>query len=96
MPLTAGTLITMKDLVALICCPMCGNRSERNESLTSCGHYLCSDCVTKHVLSNDNKCPKCFANNYRNDCKEDLFFNNISKVANKVAKLVDKEEKAQR
>ncbi|CAG2107442.1 unnamed protein product [Medioppia subpectinata] len=49
-------------------------------------------CVRRHVLSGDNKCPKCFAINYTNDCKDDLYFNSLLKISHKINKLLDQRE----
>ncbi|XP_054165957.1 MATH and LRR domain-containing protein PFE0570w-like [Oppia nitens] len=89
MPISQKTVQKIQALTSLISCPLCGKTDRKLESLSSCGHYLCAKCVDTYVISADNKCPKCYAINYRSDCKEDQTMTSLLKIANRIIKVIE-------
>ncbi|CAG2178466.1 unnamed protein product, partial [Oppiella nova] len=92
MAISGETIEKISALMAQMCCPLCGKNDQKISSLTACGHYLCSKCVLKHVLETGNKCPKCYAINYTNDCKDDLYMNSVLKVGLRMSRLLDQRQ----
>ena len=88
MSISSQTVDQLKKFTKQVCCPLCGKDNLPIESLTSCGHFLCAECVDHHVLRSDQKCPKCYAFNTKTDVKDNNFLNTALKIAHKINKLM--------